>query len=96
VEYAKAMQAGASFDKQKKYADAVQAYTTALHWAPKDAKAAAGLRDAQYLLHMTDGEKLLAARRFADATKEFEEALKLFPNSADAKKDLQKAKSGKP
>jgi tetratricopeptide (TPR) repeat protein len=89
------MQAAAAADKQKKYADAVAAYQTALHWVPGDAKAAAGLRSAEYLLHMSEGMKLLAAKRFADAAKEFEEALKLFPTSADAKKYLEKAKSGK-
>jgi tetratricopeptide (TPR) repeat protein len=95
-EFTKAMQAGAAADKQKKYAESVQAYSTALRWMPKDAKAAASQRNAEYLLHMTEGDKLLAGRRFADAAKEFEEALKLFPSSADAKKSLQKAKSGKP
>jgi hypothetical protein len=45
---------------------------------------------------MAEGEKLLAARRFADAAKEFEEALKLVPASADAKKNLDKARAGKP
>ena len=63
---------------------------------PGDAKATAGQRGAEYRLHVSEGEKLLAARRFADATREFEAALKLFPNSAEAKNDLQKAKSGKP
>jgi tetratricopeptide (TPR) repeat protein len=96
AEYAKAMQAGAGFDKQKKFADAVQAYRTALRWKANDPKAATALRNADYLGHMTEGEKFLAAKRFADATKEFEEALKLFPNSNDAKTYLQKAKSGKP
>jgi hypothetical protein len=95
-EYAKAMQAAAAFDKQKKYADAVQAYRNALRWSANNAKAATGLRNAEYLLHMTEGEKLLAAKRFADAAREFEEALKLFPASSDAKNCLQKAKSGKP
>jgi tetratricopeptide (TPR) repeat protein len=90
------MQSGAAFDKQRKYADAVQAYRTALRWAANDARAATGLRNAEYLLHMTDGEKLLGAKRFTDAAKEFEEALKLFPTSSDAKTYLQKAKAGKP
>jgi tetratricopeptide (TPR) repeat protein len=95
-EYARAMQAGAALDRQKKYADAVQAYRAALRWVANDPRAAAGLRNAEYQLHMTEGEKLLAARRFPDAAKEFEEALKIVPNSADAKGYLQKAKSGKP
>jgi tetratricopeptide (TPR) repeat protein len=95
AEYAKAMQAGAALDKQKKYADAVQAYRSALRWVPGDARAAAALKNAEYETYMAEGQKLLTARRFADAAKEFEEALKLFPTSADAKKELQKARSGK-
>jgi colicin import membrane protein len=96
VEYGKAMQAGATFDKQRKYADAVAAYQAALRWKPRDAKATAALRPAEYLQHMTDGQKLLNDRKFNDAAKEFEDALKLYPTSADAKKYLDKAHSGKP
>jgi tetratricopeptide (TPR) repeat protein len=94
--YARAMQAGATLEKQHKYADAVQAYQNALRWKPLEAKASAAVRAAEYLQHMTDGEKLLNDRKFKDAAKEFEEALKLYPTSADAKKDLDKARSGKP
>jgi tetratricopeptide (TPR) repeat protein len=90
------MQAGTTLDKQKKYADAVLAYRTALRWMPGDAKAAAALKNAEYEAYMAEGQKLLTARRFADAAKEFEEALKLVPTSAEAKKELQKARSGKP
>jgi hypothetical protein len=45
---------------------------------------------------MDNGKKALAARRFPDAVKEFEEALKLVPTSAEAKNLLQRARAGKP
>lgn len=96
AEYARAMQAGAAFDKAKRYADAVNAYRQALRWQPGDAKATATLKPAEYLMHLDEGEKLLTARKFADAAKEFEEALKLYPDSKDARALLQKARLGKP
>jgi tetratricopeptide (TPR) repeat protein len=95
AEYGKAMQAGAALEKQKKYADAAQAYRTALRWQPKDARAANAFRTAEYQQHMAEGDKLLIARRFKDAAREFEEALKLIPTSVDAKRSLERARSGK-
>jgi hypothetical protein len=96
AEYAKAMQAGATLEKQRKFADAVQAYQAALRWRPRDAKATNAVRAAEYLQHMTDGDRLLTERKFKDAAREFEEALKLYPTSGDAKKGLDKARAGKP
>jgi tetratricopeptide (TPR) repeat protein len=90
------MQTGAALDKQKRYADAAGAYRQALRWQPGDPKATAAARAADYLQHMTEGQKLLAGRKFTEAAKEFDEALKLFPTSADAKNYLQRARSGKP
>jgi tetratricopeptide (TPR) repeat protein len=90
------MQTGAALQGQKKFAEAAGAYHQALHWQPGDAKATAAVRAAEYLQHMTEGQRLLAARKFPDAAREFDEALKIFPSSADAKNYLQKARSGKP
>jgi cytochrome c-type biogenesis protein CcmH/NrfG len=46
--------------------------------------------------HMAEGQKAMTAKRFADAVKEFEAALKLSPNNADAAAALKRAKEGKP
>jgi hypothetical protein len=44
---------------------------------------------------MAEGDKMLSARRFKDAAREYEEALKLYPASIDAKRNLERARSGK-
>src|SRR5205823_208847 len=66
AEYAKQMQLAAALEKQQKYDDAMNAYTTSLKLMPGDLKATVGL-------HMAGGQKALAARKFAEAVKEFEE-----------------------
>jgi tetratricopeptide (TPR) repeat protein len=90
------MQAGAALEKQQKYAEAARAYQGALHWVPNDPRAGAAARNAAFLLHWTNGQKAHAARRFADAVKEYEEALQLAPSNADVKNALQRARQGKP
>jgi tetratricopeptide (TPR) repeat protein len=96
VEHARQMQAGAAFEKQRKYAEAVAAYQAALKQIPNEPKATAALRNAQFLLHWTTGQAHHAARRFADAVKSYEEALKLQPTNATVKDALARAKAGKP
>jgi tetratricopeptide (TPR) repeat protein len=96
AEYAKQMQAAAALEKQKKWEEAVKAYQEALKWLPRDAKASAALKNAQFQLHVDKAQKAAAAKRFPEAVKEYEEALKLFPNDAAAKSALQRAKQGKP
>jgi hypothetical protein len=44
---------------------------------------------------MAEGQRLIDAKKFPDAVKELEEATKLFPDNADAKNLLKKAKDGK-
>ena len=50
AEYAKQMALGAAYDKEKKYADAFQAYHEALKHAPGDAKAGAAIKLAAELV----------------------------------------------
>jgi hypothetical protein len=95
-EYARLMAAGAALEKQKKWAEAVAAYTAALGKMPGDAKATAALRGAAYQQHMAAGQAAHAQKKFADAVKSYTEALKLMPTSAEAKQALEKAKAGKP
>ena len=45
--------------------------------------------------HLTDGQNFLNGRRFPDAIREFEAALSVDPNNAQAKALLQKAKTAK-
>jgi hypothetical protein len=45
---------------------------------------------------MIDGKKASDAKKWPDAVKAYEEALKLYPDSNEAKRNLQKAKDKKP
>jgi tetratricopeptide (TPR) repeat protein len=90
------MAAAAAFEQQQKFAEAVQAYQRALQLMPRDAKAAEGLKRADFGRHMAEGQKALAGKRFPDAVREFEAALKVMPNQPAATKGLQQARQGKP
>jgi len=83
------MQVGATLEKQQKYDDAINAYKSALKLMPGDVKATVGV-------HMAGGRKALAARKFTEAAKEFEEVLRVSPNHAEATKALQQARQGRP
>jgi cytochrome c-type biogenesis protein CcmH/NrfG len=96
LEYTNQMWAGAGFETQQKYAEAVAAYKEALRLMPDDAKALVGLRNAQFGLHMAAGRSAQAAKHFADAVREYEEALKFQPGNAEAAAALKRAKDGKP
>jgi tetratricopeptide (TPR) repeat protein len=96
AEYARQMGAGATFEKQQKYAEAVAAYKEALRLMPGDAKATAALESAEFAQHMAAGRSAQAAKHFADAVREYEEALKLEPGNAEATAALKRAKEGKP
>jgi hypothetical protein len=63
---------------------------------PNDARAIAGLRGAEFEVHMAKGRQAAVGKRFPEAVKEFEEALELSPGSTDAKAALQRAREGKP
>jgi tetratricopeptide (TPR) repeat protein len=95
AEFSRQMQAGAAFDNQQKFAEAVGAYKMALQLVPGDARAAAALKVAQFSLHMAEGQKARAARRFADAVREFDAALQLFPNHPGATAALKQARQGR-
>ena len=44
---------------------------------------------------MVDGAKAIQLRKFPDAVREYEAALKLFPNDQNAKQGLARAMAGK-
>jgi hypothetical protein len=95
AKYREAMQTAAALEKQGKYSEAVGAYRSALQFMPNDAGATAALRNADFHSHLAEGQKLLAARKFPEATRELEAAVNLDPHSNEAKTLLQKARTGK-
>jgi tetratricopeptide (TPR) repeat protein len=50
----------------------------------------------EFAQHMAEGQKLQAAKRYLEATREYEAALKLQPNNAEATAALKRAREGKP
>ena len=96
VEYEKEMAAGANFEKQKLWPEALAAYRAALKNIPGDAKATTAQKNAEFQVHMMEGQKFAALKKFTDAVKEYDEAVKLFPDNKEAKDALKRAKDGKP
>jgi tetratricopeptide (TPR) repeat protein len=94
--YAQQMQAGATYEKQGKYPAALAAYQAALAAMPGDVRATAAIRNVQFLSYMAAARAAHAARRFADAVKGYQEALKLQPANTEAKAALERARAGKP
>ena len=88
-----AMQKAAAAEKDKKYTEAVKAYQEALKLRPKDANAQAGWKQNQFSLNLVQGQQYLDNAMWMAAQNEFEAALRIFPNSDQAKKLLQKAKN---
>jgi hypothetical protein len=64
----------------------------ALRVVPGDAKATKG---ADFAQHVADGQKALTVRKFPDAVREFEAALRVMPGNADATALLKRAKEGR-
>ena len=96
ADYARQMQAGATYEKRQKYVEALAAYREALRLLPGDANALAAARKVEFSLHMAEGRKDSTARRYADAAREYEAALKLFPGQPDAASALKRAREGRP
>ena len=63
---------GSALHSAGQFEPAEAAYREALKARPNDLKATFGL-------HMAEGQKALDAKRYADAQKAFDDALKLFP-----------------
>src|SRR5439155_4485787 len=89
-EFTKASQAASALEKQKKHAEAVAGYESALKWANDAADKAL---QAQAYLGVARNEH--AQKRFAEAVKAYEEVLKRDANNAEAKAGLTKAKANK-
>jgi len=93
--------------KDKKFAEAVKEFENALKAQPDDPAAAAALKQAQAALavavetakadydkHMKDGQAALKDKKYADAVKGFEDALKAIPDDAAAAAALKQAQKG--
>jgi colicin import membrane protein len=87
--FSQQMQAGAAWEKQEKFADALKAYQAALRLAPGDA---AATKRAGFAQHMDAGLTALKAGKKPDAAREFEAALRDAPNDPTATKWLQQAR----
>ncbi len=87
------MQDALTLERQQRWADAIKAYQDALKFVPTDAVAKERIRVVGYTLHMQEGQRHLAARRFIEAQRDFEAALALEPNSVPARTGLQKARN---
>jgi tetratricopeptide (TPR) repeat protein len=87
------LKAGNAALAQRKYADAVRAFTDVLQVAPDNAAAKEGLHKAKYGQAMADGQAALLAGRAQDAIKHFEAALKEKPDDEAATAALRQARA---
>ncbi|MBL8799029.1 MAG: hypothetical protein JNM56_34405 [Planctomycetia bacterium] len=95
AEAAKFFQSAAAAEQQQNWDAAAAAYREVLKLVPNDPKATAGLRNANFQDRLGNGNRLLAAKKFAAAAKEFEAALQIMPGNPQATDGLKKAKAGK-
>jgi tetratricopeptide (TPR) repeat protein len=101
--YEKSMNEGQAALKARRFVDAVKGFEQALKDKPGDAAAQAALRQAQsgandqaaYEKYMKDGEAALKAKKYPDAVRFFEAALKANPGDKAAADDLKKARDAK-
>jgi tetratricopeptide (TPR) repeat protein len=107
VSFAQHMADGEQAMRGKKFAEAVKAFEAALLLKPGDREAATELKQAQgalgtlsdrqlaeYEKHMKEGQTALQQKKYADAVKDFEAALKIKPGDVLAAASLQQAKAG--
>ena len=73
-------------------ADAIRYFEAALRLQPDDPTGQAGLADARYALHMTNGLAALSRKNYSTAADEFDAALKAKPNDPVATNALNQAK----
>ncbi len=86
------MQTAAAYEGQAKYTEANNTYRDALKLAPTNADVK---KKVDFTALMVSGVRDLSAGRFPNAASEFDQALKLYPNDANAKHYAQLAKDKK-
>jgi tetratricopeptide (TPR) repeat protein len=104
--YNRFMDAGGLALRNRRFGDAVTAFSEALRLVPNDVAAARGLREAQEGVerelrraqdldrNLRAGNDALKARRFADAIRAFNDALRIDRDNAQARDGLSQAKYG--
>jgi tetratricopeptide (TPR) repeat protein len=95
AEYTTQISAGTAAEKEKKWADAVAAYSEALRLVPGDKTAAAALKGAQFQFYMSEGQKAFDAKRYPRAVQLFEQATKLDPKNEEAAEALERARKSR-
>src|SRR5260370_36841930 len=94
------MNQGARAMRNRRYDDAVRAYTSAVKLIPKDLDARQGLRDAQTGLNgmkrefsrlLEQGDLAMQTLRVVDAVRAYTQASKIFPDNEAAKSRLENA-----
>ena len=86
------MDAAAAQERTGKYDAALAGYRAALQTVANDE---AAKKKIDFCQAMSDGMRAVQQRKFPDAVKAFEAAVKLFPDDAAAKQSLQRTKAGK-
>jgi Flp pilus assembly protein TadD len=86
--YRQHMEKGADLEEREQFVEAGQEYKLALTVQVKDSVAAAR---ADFCEHMSQGLKLIAEGKKADAVNEFRSALRVVPNDPLAEKHLRKS-----
>jgi tetratricopeptide (TPR) repeat protein len=92
AQLASLLQTAAAYEGQSKYTEANNTYRDALKVAPTNADVK---KKVDFTALMASGQRDLSAGRFPNAASEFDQALKLYPNDANAKHYAQLAKDKK-
>lgn len=92
AEFDRLMQAAAALEQQQQFAQADKIYREASRLMPGDATALAKIREMSYRRSIADGKASLAAKRYDQAVRDFEYALKMKPNDPEATASLQRAR----
>jgi tetratricopeptide (TPR) repeat protein len=78
---------------QGKWATATQAFQKVLAMKPGDSRATTALRKIRCCQHFDAGQAALGARQYADAVREFDEALKEVPDDLTTQAALKQARN---
>ncbi len=100
ADFGRYMNQGARAMRNRRYDEAVRAYTSAVKLIPKDLDARQGLRDAQTGLNgmkkefsrlLEQGDLAMQTLRIVDAVRAYSQASKIFPDNEAARSRLENA-----
>ena len=104
-DYKLAMDAAKAAIMKQNYQGAINSFNEALRILPGDKTAQDGLQAAQaaemrrkqdFDRHMSQGKAAATAKKFPEAIRHYEEALKVKPNDPEATAALKRGREGKP